>query len=453
MTLEPGSTMHLELPIGVFAYPDTPLPAVWTFEQVPSLPALELAGVEEATRAAVDLLVRDARLREGARVAVGVGSRGLDHLPEIVRVVVGRLKALGARPFLVPAMGSHGGATAEGQQDILRGYGITPEEMGAEIVSCMETVSLGALTEEEAPGFDGQVVWCDRHAASADAVILVNRIKPHTDFSGDLESGIAKMCAIGLGKRDGASAIHAHGAHGLRHLMGPVARRMASRIPLLGGVALIENEQGRTSEIHGLCAGDVAGARERELVIRARGLAPSLPFPAIDVLVVDLMGKDISGTGLDTHVIGRAHMPSIREETWGGPAVRVLAVLDLTPVSHGNALGLGLADLTTRRLVEKVDWRATFINLQTSREGGVLRGRIPWILPDAESCVRAAVATCGRSDPAQVRLVRVRDTAHVQWLEVSQALLPEALQASGRLEPREVSHPLDPARPLGGLDP
>jgi hypothetical protein len=258
------------------------------------------------------------------------------------------------------------------------------------------------------------------------------------------------MSVIGLGKRHGAESIHRYGAQGLRELIPRVARFQAAHLPLLGGVALLENELGRTCELHALPAHDVGREAEATLTRRARSLAPRLPFDQIDVLIINEMGKNISGAGMDTHVLGRGFMPSIPEATWGGPDIRVVAVLDLTDASHGNATALGLADLTTERLIRKVDFNATMINLRTSGEGGLLRGRLPIVLPTGEDCVRTAMAACGRGSTAQVRLARIRNTADTQYLEVSASLLDEA-RNNAALSVGEQSHPLDLDRPVRNL--
>jgi hypothetical protein len=382
-------------------------------------------------------------------VAVGVGSRGLDNLVPVARAVIAELRTRDFQPFVVPAMGSHGGATAEGQISVLRDYGITPESVGAEIRATMEVEEIGRLEGEAAGPFAGQPVYCEKNALAADAILLINRIKPHTDFSGEIESGISKMCVIGLGKRHGAESVHRHGANGLRNLMPRIARFLTQRLPIIGGVALIENQLGRTAEIHALPGADIGRDPEKALLSRARALCPCLPFSEIDILVIDLMGKNISGAGMDTHVIGRGFMPSLVETEWGGPNIRLIVVLDVTPESHGNVTALGLADIAASRILEKADWEATFINMRTSGEGGILRARLPLISPTPEDGVRTAIATCGRAEPSEVRFVRICSTADTQYLEISATLLEEAQQDSS-LVVTPNAHPLNlncPVRP------
>lgn len=434
--------LQLNIPLDIFTYPDVPLPEVWTVEQKFDTLALTATEIETQVQAAVERLAQDARLKPGAKVAVGSGSRGVDNIVPIIRTVIAELKARGMEPFLVPAMGSHGGATAEGQKSLLLDYGLTPDVVGAEIQATMEVDQIGTLEGEEAGPFAGHAVWFDRIAHTADAVLVVNRIKAHTDFSGPLESGIGKMCAIGLGKRHGAEGIHRHGAFGLRELMPRVARYIAAHTNLVGGIALIENELGHTAEIHAVPADQVGREPEQALLQRARAISPRLPFQELDVLIIDELGKNISGAGMDTHVIGRGTMPSIPEAEWGGPNVRIIGVLDLTPQSHGNATALGLADMTTRKLMEKVKFEDMFINMRTSGEGGVLRARLPLILPTGDDCVRTAFATCGRAESTQVRFARIRNTADTQYLEISAALLAEARE-NPMLAVSAESHPLD----------
>jgi hypothetical protein len=431
--------MQITIDTSAFKYEDVPLPEVWIVRQVQNAPVITI--VEAAVREAALTLFADPRLRPGAIVAVGVGSRGIANLAEIVRTVIGVLKQRGCEPFIVPAMGSHGGAIAEGQASILADYGITEANIGAAIHATMEVKQVGALE-------DGYPVYFDCNALSADAVIVINRIKHHTDFAGEVESGLGKMCAIGLGKQKGAATIHRFGAEGLRNTMPKVARKLVEVTNIVGGIGIIENQFGQTAEIHGLIASEFAECGEKELLARARALCPSLPFDEIDVLVLDFMGKDISGSGMDTHVIGRLRMPSVDEREWDGPNVRIVCVLDLTERSHGNAAGLGLADMTTRKLVEKTDFGATMMNHFTSGEGGIYRGKLPLILDDEETCVRAAIAGCGRGHNEQVRLVRIRNTEFVQTMEVSAAMLEECrcqteLEVSSESHPLNVNHPLE----------
>lgn len=423
--------MQIEYPLDIFTYPDTPLPDVWTVRQNFETPTLTEEQIEAQCRRAVAELASDPRLKQGARVAVGVGSRGLDNLVRIVGNVVRELKSRGLEPFVIPAMGSHGGATAEGQISVLRDYGITRESVGAEVRATMEVAEVGRLEGADAGDYSGQPIYCDRFALAADAILLINREKAHTDFGGEFESGIAKMSVIGLGKQIGAASVHRFGTRGLSDLMPRAARFLVKNLPIVGGIVLLENELGKTSEIHALQAAQIACAGEKELLDRARCMSPRLPFKELDVLIVDEMGKNISGAGMDTHVIGRGFMPSIPEHEWGGPNIRVVVVLDISAPSHGNAAGLGLADITTRRLIEKVSFHDTLTNYLTSSEGGVYRSRIPLIQETSEAAVKTAIVTCGRGDYGQIRLARIRSTADTRQMEISAALVEEARGNSG----------------------
>ncbi len=440
--------MKLDIPLDIFTYPDVPLPKVWKVEQKFKTAPLSIEQIEDQVTSAVRaLLAERTSLERGSRVAIGSGSRGLDNLIVAVRAAVRAVRDAGMEPFLIPAMGSHGGATKEGQRSLLEDYGLTPEAVGADIEATMETVVAGELTGQDAGPFEGHTVYYDRIASEAAAIILINRIKPHTDFTSNIESGIGKMAAIGLGKRTGAEGIHHYGARGLRELMPRVARYLAKHTNVAGGIALIENELGRTAEIHAVLPSDMAAEGEMALLERARAISPSIPFKELDLLVLDEMGKNISGAGMDTHVIGRGFMPSIPEETWGGPNIKLVAVLDLTPQSHGNATALGLADMTTRNLIEKIDFEATFINYRTSGEGGVMRARIPLVMPTYDDCVRTGYGACGRGDLDQVRFVRLKSTADTQYMEISEALLEEA-RANANLIVSEVGTTLDLCRDL-----
>ncbi len=418
----------ISLPTDIFTYPDVSLPDMWTVEQRLSKPSLTSDEVAGLVMSAMNTLLELKKPQPGSRVAIGVGSRGLCNLSLVVQEVISSLKMLGCHPFIVPAMGSHGGATAEGQLEILEEYGITEAALGVPVLATMEVVTVGRLEGNDCGEYEGFEVYCDKYAFEADHILLINRIKPHTDFTGQIESGIGKMSAIGLGKRHGADAIHRHGAVGLANLIPRIARYQASHLPLLGGIALIENESCQTCEIHPLTPEQIGREPETELLKHASSLTPKLPFDQIDVLIVDEMGKEISGSGMDTHVLGRLHMPSLPENIWGGPEIRVVAVLDLTEASHGNATALGLANITTEKLISKVDFEKTLINLRTSGEGSILRSSLPLILPTEDDCVKTAIATCGRFNEKDVRVVRIRNTARLSTIEISEALLSEARQ-------------------------
>src|SRR5687767_15761796 len=298
----------------------------------------------------------DSVIRPGAHIAIATGSRGIDNLALVVREVSDYVRTRGAQPFVVPAMGSHGGATAEGQSEILNGYGISEATIGAPIRSSMETVEL--------PRGDVSFgIFMDRHAHESDGVILVNRIKPHTDFHGRYESGLMKMALIGLGKLEGARAVHDFGVYGLRELIGPGATCVLASGKIIAGIGLVENSFHQTKHVQVL-HGDAIAGEEPRLLDLARRAMPRLPTMTVDVLVVDRMGKDISGVGVDPNITGRIGVAGEHDAT--APRVGAMLVSDLTDGTHGNAIGVGLADVITRRLFEKIDRDATYANVVTS---------------------------------------------------------------------------------------
>ncbi|KKM09797.1 hypothetical protein SY88_16480 [Clostridiales bacterium PH28_bin88] len=377
-------------------------------------PAPLVADVGKAV--AGEMRRRSPGIRPGSRVAIAVGSRGIHRIAGMVAAVVTEVRAAGGIPFIVPAMGSHGGATAEGQRELLAGYGITEGQVGAPVISSMEVIQLGST-----PG--GLPVFCDRQAAGADGIILINRVKPHTSFHAPIESGLAKMLAIGLGKDTGAQLIHSHGVEGLKNLIPEVARLMLRKLPVVLGLAVIENAYDQTARVEALLPGEIL-SREPDLLAEARSLMPSLPFDHLDVLVVQEIGKNISGTGMDPAITGRLGIRG--QPDLPRPRVGRLAVLDLTPETHGNAHGVGSADIITRRLHEKIDLQKTYTNALTA--GFPEKAAIPLTAGSDREAVALAMATCGRPvDAASVRLVLIKNTLQVSKLFISRALAEEAL--------------------------
>ncbi len=359
------------------------------------------------------------------RIAIGVGSRGIYDLPLMVRHLVDLVKAAGAQPFIVPAMGSHGGATAEGQREVLASLGITESTMGCAIEATMETVSMGNTAA-------GLPAYVDAIAAKADGILLLNRVKMHTSFHGHLESGLHKMLAIGLGKEKAATLLHARGPDGLRDDMPEVARYLLTRLPFLAGFGIVENAYHRTVALRALAAGELENG-ERELLILAKSLAPALPVEDLDVLVVEKMGKDISGTGMDTNVIGRLKMPGKSEPT--SPRIKAIVVLDLTEGTHGNALGMGLADFTTEVMAGKVDFHLTGKNVLAS--GFLERGRLPLVMKDSAEALDAAIFHAFRDRPEQknnARILRIASTLDLETFFVSENLVEEMRSLPGYLE-------------------
>jgi hypothetical protein len=360
-------------------------------------------------------------IRPGARIAIAVGSRGIHRLALVVKEVGDFLKRCGAEPFVVPAMGSHGGATAEGQAEILRLYGVSRDLIGIPVRSSPEVVELprGPLHNR---------IFMDRHAYASDGVILINRIKPHTDYHGTCESGLMKMAVIGLGKRPGALAVHRLGVRGLRELIAPSARRVLEGGKILGGVGLVENARHELMQVRVLRADEIA-AEEPTLLETARENMPSLPVKAIDVLVIDRMGKDISGIGIDSNITGRIGIRGQDEPA--NPQVRAVMVSDLTAESRGNAIGVGLADVITRRLCDKIDRRETYANVVTS--GFLERGKIPVVADSDRQAFEIALGTCGNTSAGEERIIRIRDTLHLEEVLVSRAVAAE-MTDPGRFE-------------------
>jgi hypothetical protein len=375
------------------------------------------------------------QLKPGMRVAVGVGSRGISNLAKVVAAVIGELKSAGAEPFILPAMGSHGGATPEGQAGLLADYGVTEASMGVPVRASMEVGSLGQVK-------GGQDVPWSREALAADGVIVINRVKPHTDFAGPMGSGLTKMLVVGLGKHAGASAYHAAALTlGYEAALMRLAKVVFARARILGGVAIVENAMHDTARVEVLAA-DAIPRREPELCAEAATMMPALPFDEIDLLIVDQIGKNISGTGMDTNTIGRSvHgyilMPG---DALAKPFIWRIFVRGLTPETHGNAIGIGLAEATTKRLVAGVDAAALRTNVLTSR--AVQCAKLPMDFATDAEAIRAMLASLPDSDPAKARVVRIRDTLSLGTLEVSAALAAEvaahpAVEPLGQAEPMQ----------------
>jgi hypothetical protein len=333
------------------------------------------------------------------RVAVAVGSRGIDQIATVARAAIDWLKSRGAVPFVIPAMGSHGGATPEGQVEVLASLGVTEQSVGAPIEAAMETIELGRIG-------DGARVLTSRVAYQADAVLIINRIKPHTDFfSTEIGSGLRKMCVIGLGKAEGASEFHREAArHGYEVSLKEISSFVLSKYRSVFGLALVEDAHHRLAHIAAVTGGNIV-AREPGLIAMARKWMPSLPFKEIDLLIVDEMGKNISGAGMDTNIIERGidGLPRpLRNAN-----VRAIYVRSLTPESHGNAIGIGLADIVSDRLVTEMDKQATYTNALTAITPAT--ARIPMHFPNDADCMHAALRVAG-ADPASAHVVRVRNT-------------------------------------------
>lgn len=375
-------------------------------------PALRHAA-RPTGRALKDLALEE-HIRPGQRVAVTGGSRGIAEVAAITRTIVAALRELEADPFIIPAMGSHGGATAEGQRQVLQAYGISEETMGAPILSSMEVIELG-LTREGIP------VYLDKQASEAEGILLVNRIKPHTAFSGRIGSGLLKMMAFGLGKHRGALTCHqAVLQHGYERVIRSVGAAVLDRARILGGIALLENSEGDLAKVVSLPAASLAAGEER-LFQQARRWVPRLPFDELDLLIVDEMGKDIAGTGMDTNVIGRRF--SLVEKPPRKPRIARIFVRGLTHGTHGNANGIGLAEFTTERLLREMDRSVTYTNSLTARTPE--HSRLPVAFASDREVLEVALKTVRTADPMSARIVRIKNTLEMKTIHVSEILLPE----------------------------
>ncbi|MGG3449049.1 lactate racemase domain-containing protein [Domibacillus aminovorans] len=368
------------------------------------------------------------KIKPGMSIAIAVGSRGVDRIVEITAMTVAFLKEMGANPFIVPSMGSHGGATAEGQIDVLKHLGVTEESTGAEIRSSMEVIKVGELP-------NGLPVYVDKYASEADGIVVINRIKPHTAFRGPVESGIMKMISIGLGKQKGAEACHQLGFKHMAVHVPAMAKMIMEHLPVLFGVATVENAFDKVAVVEVLAAEEIE-EKEVGLQVKAKELLPKLFFEQLDVLVIDQIGKNISGDGMDPNITGRYPTPYAH----GGPDVNKMLVLDLTDETEGNANGVGTADFTTQRLVDKMDLEVTYANGLTSTV--VAPTKIATTLANDKEAIQAAIKTSNILDFTKVKMVRIKNTLEVSEIEVSEALLPyvqEHAQLEAMTEAEELS--------------
>jgi hypothetical protein len=352
-----------------------------------------------------------ANIRKGQSIAVTVGSRGIVNQPLVVKTLVEELKKAGAHPFLIPAMGSHGGATAEGQIEILHDLGFTEEFIGAPIKASMETVQIGVTPS-------GLPVYIDKYAHEADGIVLVNRVKVHTSFTGEIESGLIKMSVIGLGKQKGAEICHELGFEQMETRLLEISRTTIEKCSILFGLAMLENGQHETAEIH-IVPKDKIEGQEIQLQKRAKELLARVPFEKLEVLIIDRIGKEISGAGLDPNVVGRYHTGLGS----GGPSITRISILDITDASHGNGCGLGIGDFTTRRAFEKFDFAASYPNSLTSNV--TVSSKIPLVMKNDRQAIQAAIKTCLLWDKTRARLVHIHDTLSLEEFEVSETLLQE----------------------------
>ena len=390
-----------------------------------------LTDLPAAIHTELDRINAATLVKPGETVAITAGSRGVANVDIAVKATVDYLKGLGAKPFVVPAMGSHGGATAEGQRSVLEHYGITEKTVGAPVKATMEVVELGKTA-------DGLPVFFDRYAAEADHVVPLNRIKAHTDFNGSIESGLMKMMVIGLGKQQGANLYHrAFFQYSFEHVIRAVGGFILDTGKIAFGLGLIENAHEDTAKAVAIPAAQLLQS-ERELLVEAKSLMGRLPFDELDLLIVDWTGKNISGTGMDTNVIGRM-MQNFEPEP-AKPAILRIFVRNLTEESDGNATGIGLADFTTTRLVDKIDRHSTYMNGITAL--GPQKSKIPFYYDTDRQAIEVALDTIGLTEPEDARVIRIESTLRLTELDISEVLLEDAklhsrLEVIGETQPFE----------------
>ncbi len=383
----------------------------------------EIKNLPKAIEKALSPLRLHDRIHSGMRIAIPVGSRGIDRIDEIIKAVIDYLKNLGAAPFLFPAMGSHGGATPEGQKSVLKHYGITETSMGVPILASMEVVSLGETSR-------GIPVFIDRFAHESEAIIVINRVKTHTKFDGEIESGLFKMMAIGMGKHKGASFYHRAAVdHGMETIIVEAGQVVLNRCPILFGLGIVENGVDRITRIEAFPTSEMLEG-EKKLLKFSKKVMAKIPFDHLDLLIIDEIGKNISGTGMDSKVVGR-HRDLIGD-FWIHPHPKRILVRDLTDATEGNATGLGLADFTTRQCVEKVDMQKTAINCLTALSPE--KAALPLTFPNDRDAIESGLKTVGIKPVSQFRIVHIQNTLRLEELSISEGLIPD-MTASPNITP------------------
>jgi hypothetical protein len=381
----------------------------------------------------VGLCVKHTALPPGSRVAITVGSRGIRHIVDILNYTVQALKDHGYEPFLVSAMGSHGGGKQEGQLAVLASLGITEASIHAPVVASGETIRLGETSKlatkevfSELCLVEGLPVYMAKEALDADAIFVVNRIKPHTAFHGDYESGLMKMLAVGLGRAPGADSVHRLGAARMSEAIPSIAGYILSHTPVWGGLGIVENGYDEPAIIRGIPS-ELIPLEEKALLESAKMFMPAIPLKGIDLCLIGEMGKNFSGTGIDTNVIGRMRIHGIPEPV--EPGIQYVGILGLSEASHGNATGIGLADFTTRCVADQIDSEVTYLNCLTS--GFTARAAIPIIAQHDRDLLEKALVALKTEDPAQLRLVILKNTLQLDELWVTQPLLHELVDQPG----------------------
>ena len=376
----------------------------------------------------LDNLEIDKSSFKGKRIAITVGSRGIPENATMVKVMCDKLKEWGANPFIIPAMGSHGGGTVEGNLEVINGYGITEEAMGVPILASMEVVQIGVMDDDA-----HTPIYCDKYAAEADGIVLYNKVKPHTDFKGEHESGILKMIAIGIAKHVGCSWFHMQGFDTFAERIPIVAKTFLEKMPVIFAVGVVQNAYDDISEIMAFPKEKIVEG-DKILLDIARRRLPKFKFDNIDVLIIDRIGKNISGEGADPNVTGRGFMPYFKDDFH----TKRLFIRGLTEQSHHNACGLGLADITTRRCLNSVDWESTWINLSTNTM--IDGGKIPMYQNNDFEALRLAIRTCTKIDYKKARVARIKDTLSLTEFEISESILPDIID---RDDVEIISNPYD----------
>lgn len=389
-----------------------PLPRFHTLRQV--FDDAKIPDIRVAVASAFSVSPIENERLKGRKIALAIGSRGIKNLAEIVGATVDYLVAKGALPFIVPAMGSHGGATAAGQSAVLEGYGISESTMGVRIASTMETKRIADTS-------GGLPIWFSSDALQADLIIPIARIKPHTDFRGKVESGLCKMLAIGLGKHRGCSTLHKEGFQAFSHLIPEAAEKIIAHAPIAYGLAILENAYDQTAYLEVVPANEFL-SREPALLRQAMANMPRIIPERIDILVIKEIGKDISGAGMDPNIIGRTTKGIL--EGYRGPSVKRIVVLGVSKASKGNAIGIGLADFTVKGMLPDIDYEAT--NANSIASGNPEAARVPIAMDDEEDAIRASISCTPGIDPDQPRIVRIKNTLELETIEISEALVEEA---------------------------
>ena len=390
---------------------EVPIPRIVPIRQ--KFPGSEVNNIGEEIKRLFSLDDRLKRIKKGSRIAVAVGSRGINSIDKTAYSLIQEIKRLGANPFIVPAMGSHGGATAEGQRKVLANYGITEETMGVPVKSSMEVEKIGQLG-------NGTPVYLDKEALASDGIIVINRVKPHTAFKADYESGLLKMLAIGLGKHKGATAFHSCGMDMFGELLPQLGKVVLEKAPVLFGLAIIENAYDHPARFEIVWKEDMV-KREKDLLAEAKASMPKVILDNLHVLIVQEIGKEISGSGMDPNITGRSSSRHFQKPD--ALKVERIVALNLTPASKGNACGIGVADVTTKKFVDSMDLDYTYVNAITS--GILATARIPVHMSTDREAIQLALKTCARVEHPESRIVWIRNTLSLGNIFASEPLLPE----------------------------